>query len=145
MRVSSKPTHVGSGTGRDEARAHRGFIPGRVVEVKNPAMIRQGRPEPPGHQGFAGAWHEGADRGAGDAVDAWKTFFEPGDVVGIKVVPNGQPEAHSSFEIVLEVIEGLKSAGVKTRDIFVYDRYRGEFMDAGYHKILPDGHPLGRP
>ena len=44
-----------------------------------------------------------------------------------------------SFELVLEVIEGLKSAGVKTRDIFVYDRYRGEFMDAGYHKILPDG------
>ena len=46
---------------------------------------------------------------------------------------------HSSFELVLEVIEGLKSAGVKTRDIFVYDRYREEFMAAGYHKILPDG------
>ena len=40
---------------------------------------------------------------------------------------------------MLEVIEGLKSAGVKTEDIFVYDRYRGEFMEAGYHKILPDG------
>ena len=77
--------------------------------------------------------------GATDAVEAWKHFFEPGDVVGIKVVPNGQPEAHSSFEIVLEVIEKLKAAGVKTSDIFVYDRYRGEFMDAGYHKILPDG------
>ena len=76
--------------------------------------------------------------GAPHSVDAWKTFFEPGDVVGIKVVPNGQPYAHSSFELVLEVIEGLKAAGVKTRDIFVYDRYRGEFMEAGYHKILPD-------
>ena len=75
--------------------------------------------------------------GATDAVEAWKHFFEPGDVVGIKVVPNGQPEAHSSFEIVLEVIEKLKAAGVKTSDIFVYDRYRGEFMEAGYHKILP--------
>ncbi len=51
--------------------------------------------------------------GATDAVEAWKHFFEPGDVVGIKVVPNGQPEAHSSFEIVLEVIEKLKAAGVK--------------------------------
>ena len=62
--------------------------------------------------------------GATDAVEAWKHFFEPGDVVGIKVVPNGQPDAHSSFEIVLEVIEKLRAAGVKTRDIFVYDRYR---------------------
>ena len=62
--------------------------------------------------------------GAPHAVDAWRKFFEPGDVVGIKVVPNGQPYAHSSFELVLEVIEGLKSAGVKTKDMFVYDRYR---------------------
>ncbi len=58
-------------------------------------------------------------------------------MVGIKVVPNGQPHAHSSFEIVLEVIEKLKTCGVKARDIFVYDRYRSEFMDAGYHKVLP--------
>ena len=40
---------------------------------------------------------------------------------------------------MLEVIEGLKAAGVKTNDIFVYDRYRGEFMDAGMHKAVPDG------
>lgn len=73
------------------------------------------------------------------AVDAWKTFFEPGDVVGIKVVPNGQPYAHSSFELVLEIIEGLKAAGVKTQDMFVYDRYRDEFLQAGYQKILPAG------
>ena len=29
--------------------------------------------------------------GATDAVEGWKHFFEPGDVVGIKVVPNGTP------------------------------------------------------
>ncbi len=77
--------------------------------------------------------------GATDAVEAWKHFFEPGDVVGIKVVPNGHPHAHSSHEIVLEVIDKLKTVGVKARDIFVYDRYRSEFMAAGYDKILPDG------
>ena len=58
-------------------------------------------------------------------------------MVGIKVVPNGQPFSHSSFEIVLEVIEKLKTCGVKASDIFVYDRYRSEFMEAGYHKVLP--------
>ncbi|MFO0887893.1 MAG: DUF362 domain-containing protein [Isosphaeraceae bacterium] len=113
-----------------------GLYPGRVVEVKNPAMIRAGRRD-------AGAIKTTLARGlceltgAPAATDAWRKFFEPGDVVGIKVVPNGQPYAHSSYELVLEVIEGLKSAGVKPKDIFVYDRYRGEFMDAGYHKILP--------
>ena len=45
---------------------------------------------------------------------------------------------------MLEVIEGLKSAGVKTKDIFVYDRYRGEFMDAGYPQDPAQRHPLGR-
>ena len=44
-----------------------------------------------------------------DAIEGWKHFFEPGDVVGIKVVPNGYPHAHSSYEIVLEVIDKLKA------------------------------------
>ncbi len=134
-RTSSKPSHVGGTPGASKLGAP-GLYPGRVVEVKNPAMIRGGKRD-------AAAIKTTLDTGlckltgAPHSADAWKTFFEPGDVVGIKVVPNGQPYAHSSFELVLEVIEGLKSAGVKTKDMFVYDRYRGEFMDAGYHKILP--------
>jgi hypothetical protein len=40
---------------------------------------------------------------------------------------------------MLEVIEGLKAAGVKTNDIFVYERYRENFMEAGMHKAVPDG------
>jgi hypothetical protein len=135
-RVSSAATHVGAKEGVSSKLGAPGLYPGRVVEVKNPAMIRSGKRD-------AAAIKATLERGlreltgAPHAQDAWKTFFEPGDVVGIKVVPNGQPYAHSSFELVLEVIEGLKSAGVKTKDMFVYDRYRSEFMDAGYHKILP--------
>jgi len=115
-----------------------GLYPGRVVEVKNPGMIRNGARS-------RDAVKTTLDRGlkeltgAPDATAAWRTFFEPGDVVGIKVVPNGQPDAHSSFELVLETIEGLKAAGVKTSDIFVYDRYREEFMAAGYQDVLPAG------
>ncbi len=113
-----------------------GLYPGRVVEVKNPAMIRQGAKNP---QAIKASLEKGLQEltGAPHVVDAWKTLFVPGDVVGIKVVPNGQPYAHSSFELVLEIIEGLKAAGVKTRDMFVYDRYRDEVISAGYHKILP--------
>jgi hypothetical protein len=101
-----------------------GPYPGRVVEARNPAMIKDGVKN-------RAAIKATLDRalkeltGADDAVGAWKSFFEPGDVVGIKVVPNGYPLVHSSPELMLEVIDGLKAAGVKTNDMFVYDRYRG--------------------
>jgi len=115
-----------------------GLYPGRVVEARNPRMIVRGKRS-------AAAVKATMDRGireltgATDAVEGWKHFFEPGDVVGIKVVPNGQPHAHSSIEIILEVIEKLKAVGVKTNDMFVYDRYRNEFMPIGYDKVLPAG------
>ncbi len=136
--VTGSVTHQG-GDGKTLSKlAVPGLYPGQVVEVRNPQMCRDGRRD-------AAAIKTTLDRGmkeltgATDAVEAWKHFFEPGDVVGIKVVPNGQPDAHSSFEIVLEVIEKLKAAGVKPNDIFVYDRFRTEFIQAGYPKILPDG------
>jgi hypothetical protein len=133
-----KVTHQG-GAGVPESKLGApGLYPGKVIEARNPRMIHQ-------------LVRDGAaitatmDRGimeltgATDPVEGWKHFFEPGDVVGIKVVPNGQPHAHSSYEIVLEVINKLKAVGIRTSDIFVYDRYRGEFIDAGYDKILPKG------
>jgi hypothetical protein len=131
-------SHQGGDTKILSKLAAPGLYPGQVVEVRNPTMCRNGKRD-------ASAVKASLDRGmkeltgASDPVEAWKHFFEPGDVVGVKVVPNGQPEAHSSFEIVLEVIEKLKAAGVKANDIFVYDRYRKELMTAGYHQILPPG------
>jgi hypothetical protein len=136
--VNKGVSHQGGDVKALSKLAAPGLYPGHVVEARNPGMCRNGNRD-------AAAIKATVDRGmkeltgATDVVEAWKHFFEPGDVVGIKVVPNGQPECHSSFEIVLEVIEKLKAAGVKTNDIFVYDRYRDEFMTAGYHKVLPDG------
>jgi Domain of unknown function (DUF362) len=135
--VTSSVTHRGGEGNALSKLAAPGLYPGRVVEVHNPRMCRNGNRD-------TAAIKATLDRGmreltgATGAVEAWKHFFEPGDVVGIKVVPNGKPEAHSSFEIVLEVIEKLKAAGVKTNDIFVYDRFREEFIAAGYPKVLPD-------
>lgn len=115
-----------------------GPYPGRVLEVRNKSLIRAGRRD---RAAIKATLDRGLKEltGATDGVEGWRNFFEPGDVVGIKVVPNGFPNAPTSIELVLEVIEGLKSAGVKTTDMFVYDRYRGEFMNAGYHKALPEG------
>jgi hypothetical protein len=115
-----------------------GPFPGRVVEARNPSMIRDGKKD---REAIKKSLDRGMKElvGSDDAVQAWRSFFEPGDVVGVKVVPNGYPLAHSSPELMLEVIEGLKAAGVKPADIFVYDRYRTEFMNARMHEAVPDG------
>jgi hypothetical protein len=77
--------------------------------------------------------------GAEHPIEAWRTFVSPGEAVGIKVVPNGHPGAHTSPELVLEVIAGLESVGIKRKDMVVFDRYLREFLTAGYDKFLPDG------
>lgn len=113
-----------------------GPYPGRVIEAKNPQLIQNGKRS---RDAIKATLNRGMKEltGADDGVEAWRSFFEPGDVVGIKVVPNGHPQHPTSPELVLEIIECLKSAGVKTTDMFVYDRYKGEFMAAGYQNILP--------
>ena len=83
--------------------------------------------------------------GADDAVEAWRTFFEPGDVVGIKMNPVGNPLANSSTELMLEVIEGLKSAGVKTKDMIVFERYKRGVHRRRDAQGRPRRRPLGRP
>jgi hypothetical protein len=77
--------------------------------------------------------------GSEDAVQAWRRLFSPGDRVGIKVVPVGRPDSISSYELVLEIIDGLRSAGVRPNDVLVFERYRNEFLESGYHEVLPDG------
>jgi hypothetical protein len=115
-----------------------GPYPGRVIEVRNPGMIRAGLKD-------RAAIKASVDRGmreltgADDAVEAWRSFFEPGDVVGIKMNPVGNPLANSSSELMLEVIEGLKAAGVKLKDIVVFERYRDQLIQAKMHEAVPDG------
>jgi uncharacterized protein (DUF362 family) len=77
--------------------------------------------------------------GGDEAVEAWKRFFAPGDVVGIKVNPVGAPHAISNYATVRAIIAGLRSAKVRPADILVFDRYRRQFIRAGYPEQLPDG------
>lgn len=111
---------------------------GRVVEVRHRGSV------------VSGVYQAGPIRammrrgmtaltGAEDWAEAWRVFFEPGDVVGIKVNPVGAPHVISSAEVIYEIVDGLKSAGVKVRDVIVYDRYRRDFLAAGFDKLLPEG------
>ena len=103
-----------------------GLYRGRVIAVENPGSIVSGQfQREPIQQMIRKGMAEltGTDGGA----DAWRQFAGPGDVVGIKVNPVGKPHVISSPEVVREIIAGLNSAGVKPKEIVVYDRYRKQF------------------
>jgi uncharacterized protein (DUF362 family) len=118
-----------------------GPFPGRVIEVNHADSVRTD------HSINADAVKQMIDRGmreltgADHASEAWEHFFKPGDVVGIKVNPVGQGRpgvvgAISNPAVVLEVVAGLKNAGVKAKDIIVFERYASEFRSAGYEQLM---------
>ncbi len=115
-----------------------GLYRGRVVAVENPAVLVSGQYQA---EAVRQMMRRGMSEltGADGWADAWRRFFEPGDVVGIKVNPVGQPRVISDATVVREIIGGLEAAGVKRQDIVVYDRYRRQFFKAGFDKWLPGG------
>ena len=115
-----------------------GLYRGRVVAVENAASIVNGKYQ-------AEPVREMIRRGmteltGGTWVEAWKQFVQPGDVVGIKVNPVGNASGViSAPEVLREIIAGLNAAGIKNQDIIAYDRYRKQFLGAGFDKWLPEG------
>ncbi|GIW80867.1 MAG: hypothetical protein KatS3mg105_2674 [Gemmatales bacterium] len=138
-RFSGKTTEV-----KRPRYAMPGPFPGRVIEVRDPTAVR------PDHSIDADVVRRMVQRGmceltgADDAVEAWRRFFEKDDIVGIKVNPVGRKRRKdpkevgsiSSPELLLEIVAGLKSAGVPPRNIIVFERYANEFREAGYEKVM---------
>jgi hypothetical protein len=125
-----------------------GPYPGRVIEVRHPDVVRAD------HGINRPAVRSMVEKGmcelteAPHPVEAWKKLFQKDDVVGIKVNPVGRKPfpgegrvrgavgCISSPEVLLEVVRGLKSAGVRARDIIVFERYALEFREAGYLDVM---------
>jgi uncharacterized protein (DUF362 family) len=125
-----------------------GRFPGRVIEVRHPGSVNRDQHINPRAVKTMMARGMTELTGADHPLEAWRSFFEPGDVVGIKVNPVGRKPipgdgrnpnavgAISSPAVVIEVVEGLKSAGVRPRDIILFERYAKEFRDAGYEAMM---------
>jgi uncharacterized protein (DUF362 family) len=109
-----------------------------VVAVRHPRCIASGQyQKEPVRQMIERGMRELT--GASGWVDAWRVFVQPGDVVGIKLNPNGMPRVISAPEVLHAVIDGLQQAGVRPRDIVVFDRNRSFILKAGYDQWLPAG------
>jgi uncharacterized protein (DUF362 family) len=115
-----------------------GLYRGRVIEVLHPASIAGGvyQREP-----IEAMLRRGMREltGGGDWAGAWRQFAAPGEVVGIKVNPVGLPHVISSPETLQGIVAGLNAAGIPNKDIVVFDRYRTQFLQAGFDKWLPEG------
>ena len=115
-----------------------GPYPGRVVAVHHPGSILSGayQPEPVQQmieRGLTELTH------AGSLAESLGQFFEPGDVVGIKVNGVGRPHVISDASVLNTLIGGLNQAGIPNRDVVVYERTKASFTGAGFEKWLPDG------
>lgn len=115
-----------------------GLYRGRVVAVHGEASIAGGVYHP---ETIRAMLRRGMTEltGAKDWVEAWKQFVQPGERIGLKLNPVGQPHVISDASVVREVIAGLEAAGIKRQDIVVYDRYKDQFFQAGFDKWLPEG------
>jgi hypothetical protein len=68
---------------------------------------------------------------------AWRRFFVPSDVVGIKVNCGGYPHVVSAYEIVSEVIRRLAEAGVPPTQVFLYERFQNQLDEVNYAPHVP--------
>ena len=77
--------------------------------------------------------------GAASVAEAWRQFFTPADVVGIKVKCGGYPHAVSAYEIVAECVRQLQDVGVPAAQVYVYERFQNQLDEVNYAPHLPPG------
>jgi hypothetical protein len=77
--------------------------------------------------------------GATTPLEAWRRFFEPKDVVGIKVNCGGFPHCISDYGIVSETIRQLMQVGIPASQIYVYERFQNQLTECDYAPRIPQG------
>lgn len=77
--------------------------------------------------------------GESSSLAAWRRFFVPEDVVGIKVNAGGHPYCVSSPVVVAEIVRQLMAVGVKPAQIVLYERFFGQLAEVNYAPHLPEG------
>lgn len=115
-----------------------GLYPGRVVATEHSSSIVGGvfQSEPIRQMMERGMMEL---TGAPDWASAWRQFFSPGDVVGIKLNGVGMPRVVSCREVFTLIVDGLTTAGVRLEDIVAYERYQSYIPGAGFESWLPTG------
>lgn len=72
---------------------------------------------------------------------AWRAYFNPRDVVGLKVNSVGGKALATRPQLTKTVIAGLESMGIAPRNTVVWDREFSELKRAGYNLNFSGGGP----
>ncbi len=117
-----------------------GPYPGRVVRVRSPKCIdtRTSRVDVPTVREMMSRGMRSLT-GAKTDRDAWARFFEPKDVVGIKVNCSGAPDIMSTPEVVAGIVSNLRAIDVPAANICVYERFDVQLRAVGYQRYVPAG------
>lgn len=136
--VDAAPPDASSDATADAGVSRPLTRPGLVVDVTHAGAVVAGAVQAgPVRQILARAMTELT--GAADETAAWRAFFDPADVVGIKVNPFGYPKFFSQIATVSEIVRGLGLAGVTPDRVVIFDRYTEYLADVGYAAALPAG------
>jgi len=65
-------------------------------------------------------------------TDAWKALVKPSDVVGIKTSCLAGARLSTRIEVIRAIADGVRRAGVPTKNIVVWDRKRNDMVRARY-------------
>lgn len=112
-------------------------VPGRVVRVHAANSIDEGTAK-----ADAAVVREMFARGmtslTGDksALEAWRRFIVPEDVVGIKVNASGAPKIMSHPVVVTEIVRNLVAVGVKPSNITIYERFPDQLASIHYDQAM---------
>jgi len=117
-----------------------GPFPGRVVRVHSEKSVGNST-----HQVDAPTVREMLSRGMQSLTgaktdrDAWATFFDPKDVVGIKLNCSGAPDICSAPDVVAGIAENLVALGIPAKNIYLYERFQDQVASVHYDRFVPAG------
>jgi len=117
-----------------------GPFPGQVVSVCSAKCIDEAKDEvnPAAVRDMMDAGMRQLT-GESSALQAWKRFIVPTDIVGIKVNCVGKPKVVSSPEVVAEIVRNLVEVGVKPNQVCIFDRFAERLIEMNYGLHLPKG------
>ena len=101
------------------------FDKSTVIAIKSSGIMKEGKPD---QKIIQNMMDEGmfALTGKKTTAEAWRTFFTPEDVVGIKINPIGGVKLSTRPEVVSAIVLGLIAAGVKENNIIIWDRFSNQ-------------------
>ncbi len=107
-----------------------GPFPGKVVEVRNPAAIKEDSTYDA--DVVAAMVKRGICRLTGrNMTESYRLLFNPEDVIGLKVNPVG-PNINTRLEVTDAVIKWLVDAGHPKGNIVIWDRFFPMLAEVGY-------------